>query len=222
MAAKTLSTLITEVRKEIQEPIQVTPPSGTNTGQWDDTEISGWLGDANQDLTEMAEIESPTAYQFTTVAGTESYSMPSDFLRVRRVEAQDQAQSTLWAPLYQGSIDMRLPNTVAGAITGRGRPAAYFWWGGLLYLIPIPDAVYTINVFYYRRAPDMVLAADTPIIDQRFHQILREYAVARALQKIGEPGYITYDALYNAHARDMVAKLEEERRTEGPQVVRDI
>ena len=221
MAAKTLSTLITEVRKEIQEPIQVTPPSATNTGQWDDTEISGWLNDANQDLTEAAEIESP-ATVITTVAGTESYALPSDFLRIRRVEVQDQAASTLWAPLYQGSIDIRLPNTISGAITGRGRPASYFLYAGLLYLVPIPDAVYSVNVFYYRRAPDLVVGSDTPIIDQRFHQVLREYAVARALQKIGEPGYITYDALYLAHKNAMVDNLDEERHTEGPQVVRDI
>lgn len=221
MAAKTFATLITEVRKEIQEPAQVTPPSGTNTGQWDDTELGNWINEANQDLTEAAEIESP-ATQITTVASTESYSLPSDFLRVRRVECQDTAASTLWAPLYQASIDVRLPNTISGAITGRGRPSAYFLYAGLLYLIPIPDASYTLNVFYYRRAPDLVNGTDVPILDQRFHQVIEYYAMARALQKIGEPGYTTYDQRYNAGRLSMLAKLEEERSTEGPRVVRDI
>lgn len=221
MAALPLSTLITQVRTEILEPITVTPPSSSNDGQWTDTEITEWINNANQDLTELAEIESAAA-TITTVASTESYALPSDFLRVRRAEIQDNAASTLWAPLYMGSIDIRLPNTISGAITGRGRPSSYFLYAGLLYLVPIPDAVYNINLFYYRRAPDLVNSGDTPIIDQRFHKLLRYWAVARAKQKIDDPGFMTYQQLFDQGKLDMLGKLHEERTAEGPQVVREV
>jgi hypothetical protein len=221
MATRPLSTLITNVRTEILEPISQTPPNSANTGQWSDTEISNWLNEANQDLTEAAEIESPAA-NIVTVASTESYALPADFLRLRRVEIQDTAASTLWAPLVQMTIDQRLPNTISGAITGRGRPSGYFLYAGQIYLIPIPDAVYTLNVFYYRRAPDLLISGDLPIIDQRFHFILEFYAEARAKQKIDDPGYVTYDARYAASRASMLAKLTEERNTEGPLVVREI
>lgn len=183
-------------------------------------EITQWLQEANDKLTEAAEIEVATPYQFTTTQGTEQYAPPADFGRARRLEVQPQG-SMMWTPLMELDVDMHAPPFL-GVSLNTGRPSGYFYWGGNLWLIPSPDSVYTIKLWYYQRANQLVQGTDVPIIDQRFHYLLRAYAVARAKQKIDDPGYSTYDQIFDAGKFGMVSSLEEERHAEGPLVVREI
>lgn len=198
-------TLITNVRTELQE-------TGTTSGSWDDGEIKRWLQQANDEVTRDYRLEVLAPQTFATVLGQESYALAADALDTRRVELQQ--DSTTWLQLQRATVDERMPQPATTISTGAGRPSKYYVWADNIFFIPAPDAVYTIQVWYYKKANTLALVTDVPVISSEFHYILELYAVARGKRKYDDPAFQTYLNDYEAERVLMKKKLRD-RRTAG-------
>lgn len=186
----TLTQLITQVRDEISEP---------TAGFWSDAEITRWLNRANYDLADAAGVESSASSTITTADGTETYSLPSDFSLVEIVELVDSTNS------YQ--FTMLSPMAVEERIEDKGSPSGYYVRNGSLYVVPRPDGVYTLRLWYYRAGVTLVNDSDTPIIPARFHDLIALFAIGEAKRKADDSAYSTYRSDYIAGRAGMIEYL---------------
>lgn len=212
MASLDRDTLVLQVRKEIIE-------TGTASGQWDDTELIQFLQEANERLTDISQLE--VSSSAVTVAGTETVAYPATIGKIAGIWSREQNTTQDWVRLRKASLEERFPDTGSN----RGAPASYFIFAGKIYLIPIPDKVYSLTVAGYQKASELRTAfggggSTTAIFDDEFHPLMKLYAVARAKQKVDDPGYANYDGQYLAGIGAMLTKLEAERNEEGPRMVK--
>lgn len=204
------TTLILQTRKELIE-------SGVTEGQWDDTEIAEYLQESNELITSVAELEAEGTS--TTVAGTETLAYPSGIQRILGIWARLPNSTEGWTKMRVGNIDERQVDDTAAT---RGKPYAYYIFAQKIYFIPVPDVAYDIKVFGHKAASDMVGGAGSviPLFDNRFHYLLRLFAVARCKQKVDDPAYANYDGQYLAGVKAFEKELEKERNAEGPRMVK--
>lgn len=199
----TLAQLRTAVRDEISEP---TPGFVSNT------EVDRWLNRANYDLIDAGAIQSTTSQSITTVDGTETYDLSSDAGLVEQVELVDASDSTEFTILRPLSIEERHTD-------GKGEPHGYYVQNTKLVVVPIPDATYTLRVWYTRAGVTLALDADVPIIPARFHDLLTLFAVSQAKRKSDDPSYVTYLQDYVAGRDGMVAYLRSRGLATNPRII---
>ena len=197
----TLLQLRTGVRSEISEP---TP------GFVSEAEINDWLNFANSDLTIAAGIEATSSQSIATVNGTESYPLASDVGLVEQVELVNNADPTTFTILS--------PISLSDRVDGKGSPVGWYVIGSNLYLAPLPDAAYTLRVWYSRVGVTLVADSDTPIIPSQYHILLKLYAISQAKRKGDDPAYQTYLQDYVAGRGGMIEYL----RNRGASVHRRI
>lgn len=85
----------------------------------------------------------------STVANTESVSLPTDVIDIRHLSVS--STTPIQVLVYQ------VPDSfeVAHAWGETGTPRAYTVIGSLLYLSPVPDSVYTLDLVYKGRVPSL-------------------------------------------------------------------
>lgn len=198
--------LRTDVRNEILEP---------TAGFWADSEINEWLQEANDDLTFVARIESSNSpYTFETVAGTDTYAMPSDFSRARLVSRETRAGSGQYVPLRAGRIDERVPD--------QSTPQSFYLWNATnLVLVPKPNIAMSMQVWYYKTSTQWADDTGVPDVPLIYHRLLKLYAIGIAKRKADDPAFQQYLADYEAGKNDMVQKLQDRGEAQQFQVVRD-
>lgn len=110
-----------------------------------------------------------------TVAGTTLYALPSDFETLLSVETLGNGDRT-WIESH--NLNER-PSLTSGDYSGR--PYTYRLRPGHIELLPSPDAVYNVTLFYVPNAPQLALDAST------FDTISRldEYVIAFAARLVG-------------------------------------
>jgi len=96
-----------------------------------------------RDLRLRRQISSTT---LTTVAGTQSVALPSDFLEVENLSVSSTSPARNLVYLNIEALDVKYPS---GSYTGT--PVAYTLEGNSLLLGPTPDAAYSIGMLYYAR-----------------------------------------------------------------------
>ena len=101
---------------------------------------------------------------FTTASGTESYALPTDFYKLRKVEILYSGLATdstaRWHRLYPIDIDY---NHRRHSLTSKNY--RYRIANALLYLSPIPQAVETLRVYYIPTAVQLVNDTDSITFD---------------------------------------------------------
>jgi hypothetical protein len=204
------TTLILQTRKELIE-------TGTTSGQWDDVEIAEFLQEANERLTDIAELEELPA-SAVTAAGVEYASYPATIGKIRAVWCRAQNSTSGWTRLKKAQLEDRVPDT--GSSANRGAPVAYYIYARKIFLAPIPDVVYDLSVLGYKFASDLVGGAGSvvPLFDMKFHPLTKIYAVARCKQKVDDPGYANYDAQYSAGETALQMWVDAEKHQEGPRM----
>lgn len=121
------TTLIAQVRTELIE-------TGTTSGQWSDTELAEFLQEANEYITDIAELEVPPATALT-VAAQEYVDFPATIAQVLGVWCRQASQP--WSKLRKMDIDEWIPDD--GTSANRGMPSMYMIWNSRIYLSPIPN-----------------------------------------------------------------------------------
>lgn len=104
---------------------------------------------------------------FTTTIGTETYALPTDFYKFRKLEILYTGNATdstaRWKRLFPVNVDDQHRRTI---VTDKGY--RYRIANALVYLEPIPQAVETLRIFYIPTAPQLVndtdsISFDTPV-----------------------------------------------------------
>ncbi|HEX7022642.1 MAG TPA: hypothetical protein VF171_07280 [Trueperaceae bacterium] len=194
------------MRSELIEP---------QPGFWTDDELNRWLDEADQDLTEAAQVEAGP-FGFSVEAGVEDYALPADFLYARRVEVGG-------VRLRPGRIDDRRLPSIEDLLSfpATGSPDTYFIYAGRLHLSPVPAAGAQGSLWYYRGSLGLADDMAEPAIPARYHRLHILYAVAQAKRKADDPAYATYTADYTAGRLAMMQELRDRGEAERFAVVRD-
>lgn len=189
----TWATIRSGIRTELQE---------ASAGFWSDAELLKWGNKAYSNLIKALRVEGTST--LTLAAGTESYTLPTDFYLARRVEIQSTAGSvTNWINVLPYSLDLRRPGdpTVPTLITGV--PSGYYIFGNKIYFVPIPDSAYSGTLYYFKNATPLAADGDSPaypegVIATDFDDTIELFVCARALRKRSDASYTTYAGDYNS------------------------
>jgi len=138
--------------------------------------VQRWLNEAQSRIARILEL--PNQYvttTITTVVGTETYNLPSDVVRINGVT---NASSPSELTHVEDPADIAYNNQAGQSV---GEPQYYTLSSGTtLRLSPIPNAVYSLTLDYYK-APS-TLSADTDVssIPSDYHDVMISYALSRA------------------------------------------
>lgn len=136
--------------------------------------IIDWANEAQLELVRKAEVLQGS-YATVSLNGTRAYAIPSDVLRIRRVEYNERRIS---------KVSLEELDTVDSYQTSgdaSGEPIYYYEWSGNIYFYPTPsenDKV--ISVYYLKRPTELSAVSDVPDIPEQFHPDLVRYCLSRA------------------------------------------
>lgn len=116
-----------------------------------------------------------TSETITTVAGTSSYSLASDFVR-----------SKSFVETATGLELAQLSTVESDQIIFRGRPSIYTLAGSSVLLKPIPEGVYSILHRYYKVEPVLTTGAGIPLVPLLYSRGVVEFAAMLLAKEIRE------------------------------------
>lgn len=124
-----------------------------------------------------------TRATFSTVVGSEYYSLPTDCKDVKLVTWMD--SDSREKPLYRAPWPDPTAFTPAGlldpsASTGLEGPGFYWIVGTALRILPRPASVQTIKLYYEARLSAMSSDADIPTCDSDYHDMIAKWAALEA------------------------------------------
>lgn len=169
--------LINAVLREINE-VEITSVASTRGIQ---TSIKDFINKSQRDIIN-SEIEWPftvSAATITTGAGTGEYARESDAKTIDYdsftiQESASTAERTLKYISYEEYIQKF--NETDTNPTGDARGLSQYVYetpDHKIGLSPVPDvATYTVRYFYYKTNSDMAANTDTPVIPERFHDVI--------------------------------------------------
>lgn len=113
-----------------------------------------------------------TTTTLTTVAGTQSYAIPSGLLSVSqlRIGNDPPLEHKDWVSFERYTSDTFL-------ITTTGYPAVYSIYERKIHLYPVPDTAFTINVRGFETHTDLAADDDEPDLPTDFHRAIQELAM---------------------------------------------
>lgn len=214
---QTLSDVIRRTRSLLEEPA---PPT-TNYGAqryYTDTELTDWINDACRDIARRTEDLENLSTTTSAIAGTGSYSVPSDLIRLHRVEFIPTGSTQLYP------IEIRDRNTVDQLIGFNPQiQSSYPWvcwlWGTpnnvtyplTLSFYPVFSTGGQINLWYFRlptRLTDPASAANAYAalveVPEGWDDLVVEYAVARGYQKQKNSEWLQRKQEYENHLQSMI------------------
>lgn len=128
-----------------------------NSDVFSDTTLTAWVNDAIAEVYELVDQACENYYvtetSLTTTADSDSVSLPATFYKLVGLDYLD---GNRYRRLGAHDIQAR---TRTGA--ERGAPRSYRLQAGVLRLLPMPDAAYTLRLLYIPAAPQLVADGDT-------------------------------------------------------------
>lgn len=132
--------------------------------------INRYLNDAYlQAVRRVSYYVNEAVLDFSTVAGTASYSQPTDFAKDRSL--RDLNRTGEFKAVGLRTIDRSVPSTAP--------PYAYAIDGVLIHLYPTPDQVYSLELRYWKLPAVMVADTDSPTIPDDYCDLLVYWAINR-------------------------------------------
>ena len=176
--------LRTLVRSLIDEP---------SADFWSDAELNTWINLGQRHyvnkIGQAFEHYFGTSSFISYVAGTQFYDLPSDNIRLVRVERVDFEDPVELDPISINDKE-RFSRTLIAQTTGIENFEFYFIFGGQIGIAPTPDISLTNNIrlFYIQRVPDMTGdsgAGNSPFLGllEEHHEITAYYAAIQAYAK---------------------------------------
>jgi len=143
------------------------------------TSIKDFVNKAQRDIIN-SEIEWPftvVSQSFSTVAGTAEYSREADAKTVDfdsfTVQKSGEAERTLRYLSFNEYLDAKNEIDTNPNTSARAAPDfVYETPDNKIGLSPVPDDTYTVRYYYYQTSTDMSGATDTPVIPERFHDVI--------------------------------------------------
>jgi len=169
--------LINAVLREINE-VEITTVASTRGIQ---TSVKDFINKSQRDIIN-SEVEWPFTvvnYNFTTVASQAEYSRAADaktidFDSFTIQESASTAERTLKYLSFEEYLEGFNETDTNPTGDAEGLPAyVYQTPDDKIGLSPVPDvSTYTVRHYYYQTNVDMVNNTDTPIIPERFHDVI--------------------------------------------------
>lgn len=169
--------LINAVLREINE-VEITTVGSTRGIQ---TSVKDFINKAQRDIIN-SEVEWPFTvvnYNFTTTASTAEYNRASDaktvdFDSFTVQESATTSERTLQYLSFEEYLERFNEADTNPTGDAEGLPVyVYQTPDNKIGLSPVPDlSSYTIRYYYYQTHSDMVTNTDTPIIPERFHDVI--------------------------------------------------
>lgn len=167
--------LTNAVLREINE-VEVTNIGSTRGIQ---TSVKDFINKAQRDIIN-SEVEWPFTVvnqSFSTVAGTAEYSREADAKTVDfdsfTVQKSGEAERKLRYLSFNEYLDAKNEIDTNPNTSARAAPDfVYETPDNKIGLSPVPDDTYTVRYYYYQTSTDMSGATDTPVIPERFHDVI--------------------------------------------------
>jgi hypothetical protein len=103
---------------------------------------------------------------FNTVIGTTDYSKTTIAADLNRIYSMGTVNNKIY-PIAQRDFDEYVPDP-----TSRGTVKYYMEWGDIVKLYPIPSAIETVNIRYYKKVTTPMTVNDTPILPIEYQELL--------------------------------------------------
>lgn len=208
----TLTQLRTLVWTWLDEP-------GGGNGYFTSTNIDTFINNAarqvQKKLIQSGELWFSKVVQTTLVSGTESYSLPTDYLRLHKAEI-------IVSGTYPNQTIRRLqvitPVQRNQIPTGTGLPYAYWLNKNYITLVKVPDQAYTLQLLYSYLIADMTADSDTPDIPEQYHEMIAIYATLDGFlkdQRDPNPVFAQKIAMYE----EMMKQDSQNRNVDTPRMV---
>lgn len=195
-------------RSEIRTDVRTLLNEAT-AGFWTNANLNTYINKANQRVNTIIAAtredyftESST---FSTVAATKSYAFPTDCRFIRRIEHY----STSDAGDIEKLDELKFPRTEMQGewpFTETGRPKRYSVFGTQFNLGPIPDAVYTMRIYYDSRKSDLASDTDSPSSPTDFHDMIVYWTCVLALAQNKESSE-EFVGLFNIRKAELIQSI---------------
>jgi hypothetical protein len=141
-----------------------------------DTLIYNWIWQGCHEFAKKTWLMEATSSQ-STVAGTQSYSYPTNAIAIKRVTVNGKKLKRI---TFREDDAITLSNA---AVATQGYPIYYTDFNSTINLRPIPDSVYTMVVYYYSDQPQITSGTTPLIIPTLFQFDLVDYVLYRMFAK---------------------------------------
>jgi hypothetical protein len=173
---------------------------------YSDAEILDLLYQMEGELARFALTIEATDNTTSTVAGTRTYAFPTRAISVFRLTYDGEKLDPI---SFSQDDDITLGDEDT---TQTGTPTSYQVWGDTVYLRPVPDAVKTLN-FYYYREPAVITISDSIETPVRYHMDMVDGVVAELMYKDENlSGGDRYKARWDNHKLE-ARKWQQKRRS---------
>lgn len=194
--------LLREVRARLDESTE---------HMWLDSQLRSWINDGARDIARKTETLLDRQ-DITAVVGTQEYTMPTDTIRVHRVEWHPDGDDNIYPLEYR---DFQSADNVwwTSQIQTEGTPVIFTLWGFppqlKLIVYPTPSEAGSFKVFYYRNPAELTTdgtdSASTIEIPEGWHDVICDYVEFKALRRDKDPTWQEAKALYDEHVLDLHA-----------------
>ena len=190
------------------------------SGFWSDAQLNRYIELSNKRLNSIIAATRQDYFTisatFNTIAGTRSYTMPGDAVYIRRMEIYNSADSNYIVKLDE----LRFPRMEANGdwlFSQNAQPQRYTIVGTHFDLLPIPDAIYPIRIYYDNLRIALVDDIDVPASPLDFHDMIAFYAcgLAKKQNEVDDEGFM---ALFNVRKSELIQILTR-RGSDDPQFV---
>lgn len=171
-----VSEIMTRVRRKFgdESAVQVT-----------DADLIRWINDGQREIVLRNETLLEKTASADSVAGQQSYSLPTDLLILKFIQYRDNG-ATSYLKLRGLSVS-EFNEYIDGWNDGgsaKGTPMVYTIHAGTIIAFPTPqNSVTAAFKIYYNRSPvDVVLNSDTPDLPLLYHNTLVEYCMQQAYE----------------------------------------
>lgn len=162
--------------------------------------------------------------KFDTVAGTQSYSLPSSMIKVVRIEHRPTTSTddNEWRRIERTNINNDTVNDYYPVRPGYSPSFGYFVAGSQLHLRPVPQSAFTVRIWFIPRATAMAITTDTPTVPEEYHEMIAEYAAIQCLRKSGEGIFSEAMTLFNNELQNMLETVENRDHNSEQMVITDV
>lgn len=193
----TLVTLRTRARAQLDE---------TSARFWADSDLNIWINDACRDMARRAETIRSFNTSITAVAGTSKYTLPTNVIRLHRVEFAPTGQTDVYPLTLSNYQEM---DAVWGAQQAtQGQPQFAITWGYppslSMQVYPVPNSGGTFNLYYYKVPTTLAADSDVAEIPEGWDDAVVDYCVAEARRKDHDPTWAEAKAQYESKVQDMI------------------
>lgn len=190
----TQAEIITDVRVRLDE---------VSASFWDDSDIRRWINQGLRDVARRCEVLQGST-TVAAVAGTQTYALPTDAIRIYRVEFSPDGDDGVHELQYEDYNN-------ADALWGRYKtitqadPYIYTMWGFPpslnMTVYPTPSQAGTFTVYYYKLPTELAVTTtddeDTEVdLPAGWEDVIVSYVEYHALRKDRNPAWQEAKALY--------------------------